>query len=160
MRKLVNAFSAVQRVIQFITGAALAGMMFVILAQTFSRYVVFHSIPWSEELSRYLFVMLVMLASNIGITHNSLVNIDIIDALLNKAAKKAFAVGRVLIGLGVNLFFFCSTFGMISIGKFQKSPALELPMSYLYIIVSIGFFLSAVACLLRTASIIMQKEGE
>ena len=55
-KKVERAFSKVQNLLLGLIGIALTIMMSVIMLQTLTRYVIFYSLPWSEELSRYLFV--------------------------------------------------------------------------------------------------------
>ncbi len=136
----------------------LAAMMCVILLQTFTRYVVFYSLPWSEELSRYLFVALVCLGINVGVTKDLMIRIDNIDARLSERAKHWFAVGRLAIELVVSVFLLISSFDIIRIGKFQKSPALQIPMHYIYALMAIGFGLAILSILLKLAETLARKE--
>jgi len=160
LNNVLGAFRGLQKVMQSISAAALGLTICIIFAQTFMRYVIFHSIPWSEELSRYLFVLIVMLAGNIEITDGKLVSIDIVDGYLGPKTKKAFDIGRTVVGTLVNAFFFYSSFGMVAIGRLQRSPALQLKMSNLYLLLSLGFFLTTAACIVRLCILIMKKEGE
>jgi TRAP-type C4-dicarboxylate transport system permease small subunit len=141
-----------QSIVNDIIGVILVGIMCVIFAQTFFRYVVFQSLPWSEELSRYLFVTLIALGINIGISQNMMVKIDLIDGVLPPAVKKWFNVGRQVIALVVAICFFYSCFDMIKIGRFQKSPALQLQMSVMYTIQMIGFGLAIISVVIQLVS--------
>ena len=78
-----------QGLINWIIGLALMLLLTVILLQTFFRYVVFYSLHWSEELSRYLFVVMILLGVNIGITRDNFVRIDLIDNFLPGVLKPA-----------------------------------------------------------------------
>ena len=51
---------------------ALIVMMVVIVVQVFTRYVIFYSLPWSEELSRYLFVFIVVCGINVAVSREKL----------------------------------------------------------------------------------------
>ena len=121
-------------------------MMIVIFVQTCSRYVLFYSLPWSEELSRYLYVALTLLGVNLAITSKQLVRIDIIDNIL-KGKKSGWYLNiiRQLLAVFITVIFFYSSFGMIDVSQYQHSPAMGLSMQVMYSILGIGFFLSAVA---------------
>lgn len=160
MKALASVLKTAQAVVRNIIGVALSIIMVVILVQTFTRYVIFHSLPWSEELSRYLFVFLVLVGANVGVTDNMMVSIDIIDNFMSKGLKKVFTYLRLIVGVIVNIFFFYSTFDMITIGKFQVSPAMQIPMSYMYMILAAGFFLEIIAVLAKIGqTYIESKEG-
>ena len=120
-------------------------MMAVIFIQTATRYVVFYSIPWSEELSRYLYVTLTLLGVNLAVTSKQLVRIDIIDGKISQGALKVLAVARNILTLIITLLFFYSSFGMIDVSQFQTSPAMGISMQIMYSILGVGFFMTAVA---------------
>jgi TRAP-type transport system small permease protein len=158
---LVNIFKKIQDTISNIIAVILAMIMCVIILQTFTRYVIFYSLPWSEELSRYLFVVMVLLGINLAITKETMVRIDIIDGIVPKAAQYILEIVRNIIALIISLFFFSGTIGMVRVGSFQKSPALQISMNIIYSVLTIGFFLSAIALILKTAQqIISVIKGE
>ena len=161
MKAVLKGFEKLQKVINGILAFLLALMMCVVLLQTFTRYVVFHSIPWSEELSRFLFVGLIVIGMNIGISRNMLVRIDLLDGYLSQGMKRAAELVRLLIGFLMNVVFAYSCLDMIKIGRLQKSPSMQIPMSYMYMIVMAGFILASLAVLLKIAEEIMSwREGE
>jgi TRAP-type C4-dicarboxylate transport system permease small subunit len=158
----MKAVAIVVKKIQMITGGLLgiilALMMCIIFLQTFTRYVVFYSLPWSEELSRYLFVALVCLGINVGVANNLMIRIDNIDQGLSPRMKHIFEIGRLIIELFVSIMFLVSRFDMIRIGKFQTSAAMQIPMHIMYGIVAAGFVLAIISVLFKLVETIMQKE--
>ena len=81
MESFRNIFNKLQCFSKHLIALCMVIMMTVIFVQTMTRYVVFYSIPWSEELSRYLYVTLTLLGVNLAVTSKQLVRIDIIDNL-------------------------------------------------------------------------------
>ena len=144
MDSLRNLFNKVQCFTKHLIAVCMIIMMTVIFVQTMTRYVVFYSIPWSEELSRYLYVTLTLLGVNLAITSKQLVRIDIID---NYVKGNALNILRHILSLVITVIFFYSSFGMIDVSQYQSSPALGLSMQVMYVILGIGFFLSAAASL-------------
>ncbi|MDR1931638.1 MAG: TRAP transporter small permease [Spirochaetales bacterium] len=157
MRTLEKCVGMIQTAVNALIGAVLALMMCVILLQTFTRYVVFYSLPWSEELSRYLFVAMVCLGINLGVTKNLMIRIDLIDSCLSARMKHFFEIGRLVIELFVSLMFFLSSFDLIRIGKFQTSAAMRIPMHLLYGILTAGFGLAIIAVLLKLLQTLKQN---
>lgn len=141
-------------------------MMTVIFVQTATRYVVFYSIPWSEELSRYLYVTLTLLGLNLAITCKQLVRIDIIDGFLaGRVSGKVLNIVRQILALLICIIFFYSSFGMIDVSQYQTSPAMGISMQIMYVILGIGFLMSAIAAFFELvdaiqAPIIKRKENE
>lgn len=91
MRIVLKAVEKFQDLINSLIAAVMMVIMVIILVQTVGRGVSL-SIPWSEEASRYLFVTMILLGINIGISQNMMVNIDIIDNFIPKGAKKSCAL--------------------------------------------------------------------
>ena len=94
MESLRQIFNTVQSVSKAIIALCMIAMMVVIFAQTSTRYLIFYSIPWSEEVSRYLYVALTLLGLNLAITSKQLVRIDIIDNYLKGSGVSGSFVSR------------------------------------------------------------------
>jgi TRAP-type C4-dicarboxylate transport system permease small subunit len=153
MMKILNTIlKKIQNVLNVISAAALIVMIAVIVVQTFARYVVHSSIPWSEELSRFLFVIIIMICFNIAISRDMLVNINILDTILKDGPiLHALEIFRLLVGLFVEVFFFISSLQLIGIGWMQRSPAMQITMSWMYIFIAIGFGISILAVIAKIA---------
>ncbi len=147
MENLRQIFNTVQNVSKAVIGICMIVMMVVIFVQTSTRYLIFYSIPWSEEVSRYLYVALTLLGLNLAITSKQLVRIDIIDNYLKGNSLKALNIVRAALSVIITATFFYSSFGMIDVSQFQSSPALGMSMQIMYSIIGIGFLLSAVAAI-------------
>lgn len=149
MKTILINYKKVQEVITSLIGIILSIMMLVILAQTLSRYVFTFSLPWSEELTRYLFVALVVLGVNISISTDVMVRIDIIDTKLSPKARYVLDEIRNYIAIVVSVFFLVSTIYLVRIGVFQVSPSLHLPMSIIYGVVLLGYIFSIISLVLK-----------
>lgn len=140
-----KAFLSIQKVNGFVVSLALLTMMGVVFLQTFCRFVIFRSLSWSEELSRYLFVAVIVLGTNLAITNHLFVRIEIIDNYLKGRAAVVMNLIRKGIMIFVNIIFVYSSYKLIIIGGYQTSPAMRIPMSLLYSIILIGFVLNVIA---------------
>ena len=147
MESIRGLFTRVQSVARTIIALCMIAMMTVIFVQTATRYVVFYSIPWSEEVSRYLYVTLTLLGLNLAMTSKSLVRIDIIEHKISKGALKYLNLFREALTVVITVLFFYSSFGMIDVSQFQSSPALGMSMQIMYSILGLGFLLSAIAAM-------------
>lgn len=149
----ITIFKKVQDVTTTLSGLALLFLVIVILLQTFTRFVVFYSLPWSEELSRYLFVIMILLGFNIAITRNELIKIDIIDSYLKGRSKMILQCVRLFLALFVNIIYIYSSFYLVRLGQFQLSPAMQIPMCIIYLFIFVGFVLSAISLIIEILSI-------
>lgn len=149
LHKVTKVFDKIQNVMSIASGICLVLMLGVVFLQTFTRFVIFYSLPWSEELSRYLFMTMILLGINVGIKQNLMVRIDILDNYLNDTARKVLELLRQGVALFVSGIFFYSTFNLVRIGKYQVSPAMQLPMHFIYSILLLGFLLATISVLLK-----------
>jgi len=114
----------------------LAILMMIIAALTFyqviMRYAFNRAPSWSEELVRFLFVWCTFVAAAIGIKEGIHIGIDTLVRLLPKSMQ---SILRVLVQGIVMFFGSCMIYygwKVIVMTSRQPSPALGLPMSYVY----------------------------
>ena len=103
MKGIKSVFIKMQRINTVIISLALLAMVGVVFLQTFCRFVIFRSLSWSEELSRYLFVTLIVLGVNLAITNHLFVRIEIIDNYLKGTAAVMMNLIRKFIMIYVNI---------------------------------------------------------
>jgi len=154
---IIEKFRKIQNIISSIIGVALIGIMCVVFMQTLTRHVIFYSLPWSEELSRYLFVIMIMLGINIAVSKDMMVRIDMIDNVLSEKGKRAFEIGGNIIALLIATIFFYSSIDLVSNGLVQKSSAMQISMSTIYIFVSLGFFFTMLSIVFKIIEIVKEK---
>lgn len=127
-------------------------MAIIVILQVFCRYILNHSLFWSEELARYLLVWLTFLGASVAYYRNMHPGVDVLYSRLPSNLKR---YSRIIVYL-LSLVFFLI---MIWYGcrfayfvKAQTTPALLLPKWTIFSVIPIsGVFLSlhAVAKLFR-----------
>jgi TRAP-type C4-dicarboxylate transport system permease small subunit len=113
-------------------------MVFSISYQIVLRYVFTKANAWSEELARYAFVWLVMLAGAVGTRRARHMSIDF---LLNKLPRPL----RIFVEMATRalaLLFF-AVLGwkgaeLSQMTMLQNSTGLEIPMGYVYVAIPLG----------------------
>jgi len=136
----------------------LAILMMVIAAltfyQVFMRYL-FNSAPsWSEELVRFLFIWCSFVAAAIGIKERIHIGIDVFVSLL---PAKIRSLTEILVNLGIILFSsFMIRYGwsVTMMTQRQPSPALGLPMSWVYLSIPVMGVLLVLYCSLEIINIV------
>ena len=145
MQKIRKGFEKFQQFNTLLVSVVLLLMVGVVFLQTFCRFVIFQSLSWSEELSRYLFVVIIVLGMNLAISKHLFVRIEIIDNYLKGKAKMVMNVVRQLIMMFTNMIFVYSAYKLIIVSGYQTSPAMGMPMSILYALIFVGYILNVVA---------------
>ncbi len=129
-------------------------MSIIIFIQVVMRYVFGNSLTWSEEMARYLFVWLVYFS--VAYTARREAHIRI-DAAINLYPKKLRPYVEIFSEIIVLIF--AVFIAVTSVTVFQKisasgqiSPALHVPMQFVYCAPLVGFALTAirqVQCIVR-----------
>jgi TRAP-type C4-dicarboxylate transport system permease small subunit len=154
MKILIKISNAIQNALLTVIGLSLIVIILVVCAQTFFRYVIFYSLPWSEELSRYLFVLLILLGVSISIGRDALVRMDLIDGFLGEKAKHIMHIIRQVLALVLSLVIAYQSVALLPVGAFRKSPAMQIPMHYVYSIVLISFIAASFCAVVRLIEVI------
>ena len=128
------------------------GLCGVITIEVVCRYVLAVSTAWSEELARYLFIMLTFIGAAYACARREHIEIDIINQVLEKvpAIKHPDTAKRIIniiadISTIIFLVIFNSIFGdyMAQIAKLGlESATMHLPMVWVYSLVYLGGLLS------------------
>lgn len=134
MKKVLNDFEG------YVCVVTLLVMSVVIFWQVVCRYVLHGSLPWSEELSRYLLVWTAFLGGAYGVRLGAHIGVEAFTLLL---PKKAQAVLHIFVMIcSVILCAIILRYGISIVGtqlaKHQLSPAMRIPMGYMYAAIPIG----------------------
>ena len=120
--------------------APIAVMSVVVFVQVVFRFIVKSSLPWSEELSRYLQVYITFFGTAYGIQTGAHLGIEAFTHLLPKGGRKVLAilvqivsmlVCTLILKLGVDIV-------MSQMASGQVSPAMRIPMWVIYGAIPMG----------------------
>jgi TRAP-type C4-dicarboxylate transport system permease small subunit len=117
---------------RLVAGSLVFAVFVVVLLQVVMRYLFARPNPWTEELSRFGFIWLSMLGAALAVelgTHfvfDQLVSLlrpklRMLIRLCSTAFVAAMAIGLVILGLE-----------LVLLASSQRSPALNLPISWIY----------------------------
>lgn len=127
----------VKAVIYFCAILMLA-MAVIVTAQVVSRYVVGRPFTWSEELARYIFVWMTFLGMAVGVKQGSHVALDILVKKLKGVSQKTLMIINNALLLVFSISLSVSGIKLVQLGMLQKSPTLQIPMQFVYIVIPIS----------------------
>lgn len=112
-------------------GALLCTVSFiaVVVLQVFARFALPQSPSWTEELSRYLFIFMIVFAGGLGIRDKAFAAVDTFQELLPKKFKSILIILIDLVLFGFVLVIAYKGIAFIKLGAIQTSPTLLIPMS-------------------------------
>lgn len=121
-------------------------MTVVIILQVIFRFVIKGSLPWSEELARYLMVWVTFLGASIAVKRGAHVGVELLVMILPQKVRTVFVFLGVIISIIFCLVVFRVSLVIIQnqIVSHQISPAMRIPMWWAYGAIPVGTFLMAV----------------
>jgi TRAP-type C4-dicarboxylate transport system permease small subunit len=133
-------------------------MSVVILLQVFLRYVVKASLPWSEELARYLMVWIGMMGASLAMYQGRHVGVTFLVDRARGLAKRRLMGLALLLVLGFLGLLLAQGIVLVSNIWQQRSPALNLPMVIPYAAVPLGALFMIVQTLLLLCRLVVEPQ--
>jgi TRAP-type C4-dicarboxylate transport system permease small subunit len=117
-------------------GAAIAivfaAMVIVGGLQIFNRFVLNVSLSWSEEFQRYSQAWLVFLAVPLAYSRGMHVGMEFLSGRLPAPVKRVLSTVIDLTWGGLGIVLIASGSHIVSMGTFQRSPGLHVPMGVVH----------------------------
>ena len=148
------------KALYYVCAALMFSMAALITAQVLSRYIAGSPLTWSEELGRYIFVWMSFLGMAVAIKQGSHVALDILVKKLKGVSKKLLMLVNNAFVFFFGACFTVSGFKLVELGMRQKSPTLQLPMQYVYIVIPISGILLLYFVFSETIKIFRSQEAE
>lgn len=141
------------RYIRVLEAIAVGGMALVLVvggAQVFSRYVMGHSLVWSEELMRVAIIWLVMLTAGLAYSRGQFLGMRILVERLPAGAQRAADVVSALLMIGFLLviFWYGSMFAWRT--RLQSVPAMQVSLLWIHGSIAVGAVLLTMHIVLDT----------
>ena len=156
LRRLSDSLNAVATYVVFLL---ITAMILVITLQVIMR-VFFTAGSWTEELARYLLVWSSFTAATIGFKRKAHIAVTfVVSALPQRVASLVRVAAYVLTGV---FFAVGIVYGVRLSGSqiFQVSPALGLPMRYVYLVIPASFAVAMIHVLSHLVDEISPHAGE
>ena len=131
---------------EYLSMIMVAAMVIITDAQIICR-VFFTALTWSEEATRYLLVWSTFIGASCVYKMAGHISVTVIQDLFPEKVKKWL---KLLVHVLCGIFFVLMViYGFKYCGKMsaQTSPAMKLPMNYMYASIAVGGVLLTVHCL-------------
>lgn len=126
------------------TGAliSLASMIIVVGLQIFTRFFLESSPHWTEEAARIFFIYSVAFGTAAGLRNGDFIKLNLIGRYLSPVAERLLQLFTDVIILAFSVILIISSIRFVGLGLDEQSPALEIPMGFIFFsIVIIGLAL-------------------
>jgi len=143
---------------EYFMGVFLIGISCVMFLQIIMRFIG-ASLPWAEESCRYLYIGSVFLSMSFTIKKGIILRVDL---LLSKLPNIIHKIVEIILQLvNIAFFIFMTYYSIITVDGIkisaQTSPAMELPMYLVYMIIPIGCFLAVVRSVQQLYLVVKNK---
>ncbi len=126
--------------------AALLLIFFLVLMQALQRYLPVDGWAWTGELARFCLVWLTFVTAGVLVSTDSHISIEMVDAIRSPLVRRVVRVISCLVVAAAGAALTVTAWELTREQGILKSPAMGMPMSWLYGISLIGF----VSCTLRS----------
>ena len=125
-RRVVDGLNVAVR---WILAALMLVMTVLIGWQVIARFIVGESLSFSEEVSRFVMVWLVLLGAAYAAKNGRLMKVDIVEHLLSGKAKSTVIMVAGVLSIVFYLVLVVFGFFIVSAVSYQMTPATEVSMS-------------------------------
>jgi TRAP-type C4-dicarboxylate transport system permease small subunit len=149
---VAHAYAGLLAAVRLLTGAALVLLVTVVLLAVFVRYfgLLAGSLHWTDELALTT-IWLVMLGSVVAFDRGAHVAVDLLPGRLPPAVARWVRVVACLLSAAFLAALAWHGWALSARTMRQVSPALGLPMGYVYLAVAVGGALMALQSLVFAA---------
>ena len=128
-KKTIDLIFKIAEIAIFILFAIMSVLIFF---QVFNRFITNQSLTWSEEISRYLMIWVIFLASAVVFRTNAHMAVNnLVDALKGNAKKTIIVISTIFQALFVALIIYAAI-GLMPMVAGQFSPAQRINMAIPY----------------------------
>lgn len=126
IKKLVSSFLEYGLIISFIS------MMLVVMIQVIARFMLPKAPAWTEEAARFFFIFSISLGGGLGIRDHAFVRLEwLINSVSPSYQKHLNVLIYSLIAIfSITVAYY--TIDFVEVGKVETSPALFIPMNYIF----------------------------
>ncbi len=145
LRQVDRLEAFLERVLSTMVGIALAGFAATVIVEVFCRYCLGFSLYWSNELATYLFIYVVFFGGSVALKRGELINVAFVKDRLPPPLKRGATlfVFLVMFVFSALASAFSTVLIQTSIRTRTVSPAMLIPMAFVYLPIFVGFGLLA-----------------
>lgn len=148
----------VNRLCQYFSALLLAVISVVCALQVFYRHVLNNSLSWSEELMRYLFIWMVLIATTITVKHGSGASVDSLAGIFRRFNARLYTVVLHLLMAAGGVVFVVYGWKISMNTMSSLTAALQVPMGLVYLCVPISGAIITLHCLTAILDALLSKK--
>lgn len=132
---------ALTKTIEAIVVLAFLAIIIIVTVQVFTRFLTDDAVVWSEELSRFSMIWMVLFAAVLVHRDRSHIRVDAMVNILPIPVRCAVVIFATIITVAFFLYIIVGARPLLVASMAQMSPAVQIPMTYIYIALPVCLFL-------------------
>jgi TRAP-type C4-dicarboxylate transport system permease small subunit len=152
-------FDSLERVLKIALVVLLTAMTIVVVVGIAARYILLVSIPWTEELSRYLMIWTGFVGFGVAYRKKELIAVKL---FVNKLPPHLLRIAFLVSDIACSIFLILVTIYGIKLcvmNAHQVAPALRISMGIIYAAIPLGCCLYLVFVVESVSSYLKAKKG-
>lgn len=157
---LIRLNKFLQKIINYLVILLFAIIVIVVNLQIFFRYVLRQPLFWSMEVAQLTFIYFAIFGGGLALINNEFTKVEFFVNLISKRVRKILEIlGNILILIFLIIAGYKSE-ELIYQAKItvNVTPALVIPMDYIYRILQIGFYIFAFFAITKVLILIFEKK--
>lgn len=135
-------------------------MLLLVFGQVITRYVFNYTPAFGEELARYLFVWVVFLSLPLVAKYGGHMAIETLTSRVHGATLKFLNIlADIFTIIFLGIMVVCGI-EMVMLTTYQTSPAMMIPMSWVYIVIPFGCGVMLIYVLANLVNVLKTPAGE
>lgn len=116
-------------------------MVIVVLMGVFMRYFIKNPLVWSDELAKYALVYMTFIGASVALKDKNLAAMDLVVTKLPERTKLIVQIIGYILEVALLAFLFYYSIDLLfqNSVRNQISPGLQIPMSWVYFSMPLGF---------------------
>lgn len=127
-----------ENILKFLVIIANGAMLLIVFGQVVTRYCFGWTPHYGEELARYLFVWVVFLALPLVAKKGGHMCIETLTSRFTGMKLKVLRILSDVFSISFLTIMVCCGIRMVELSSFQTSPAMQIPMSWVYMVIPFG----------------------
>lgn len=158
MNGFMRGMDVVNVGVRWALAAMLAVMTILIAWQVFARFVIGDSLSFSEEISRFLMVWLVLLGSAYAARNGRLMKVDILETVVPGRFRPAVLILAGAVSILFYLVLVVFGFMIVEAVSYQSTPATQISMSIPMAALPVGGIFLVLNTLYNLSAVVLGKE--
>lgn len=149
-----------EKLATWLTIISVGVMALAVLAQVIMRYFFQNPLVWGDELAKYALAYMTFIGASVALRKGELACMDLLVDKFPASWKKIIAVVVMLLNMALIVFLLVCAVNLVGQRSVltQSSPAMGVPMQYVYACMPVGLFLMAVQAALCLIDLISGRK--